>query len=61
MTSLLRAAGVVAAFAATAVVAPAQDKADLSAARFGGTIVGPTVSPSDLKGKAVVVEFWGIN
>jgi hypothetical protein len=41
--------------------AAAQTKAKLDGATFGPHISGPKVEPADLKGRVVVVEFWGIN
>ena len=29
--------------------------------RLGDTLTGPAVSPGDLKGRVVFVEFWGVN
>lgn len=51
-----------AAFVATALTAPAlaEDKPQIASARFGKSIVGPEVTVSGLKGRAVVVEFWGV-
>jgi hypothetical protein len=50
-----------AVLALAAVPAAAQTKAKLDGATFGTTISGPKVEPADLKGRVVVVEFWGIN
>ena len=52
-----------AAVAAACLAAPAaaDDKPDLSSARFGPPLLGSAVAPADLKGHPVVVEFWGVN
>ncbi len=45
---------------ATAAGSPAAD-VTLSAVRFGDAITGSKPSADSLKGKVVLVEFWGIN
>jgi hypothetical protein len=47
--------------AAIATAAPAADDVTLKSVRFGEAITGKKQSPDDLKGKVVLVEFWGIN
>jgi hypothetical protein len=35
--------------------------ATLDGVRLGDSLVGPKVTPDDLKGKVVLMEFWGIH
>lgn len=35
--------------------------AKIDGVRLGKSILGPEVSNDDLKGKVVLLEFWGIN
>jgi hypothetical protein len=49
--------------AAAAPLAAADFNMKIKAAdiEFGESVMGPKLSPDDLKGKVVLVEFWGIN
>lgn len=46
--------------AAIATAAPAED-VTLKGVRFGEAITGKKPSTDDLKGKVVLIKFWGIN
>lgn len=45
---------------AVATAAPAED-VTLKGVRFGEAITGKKPSADDLKGKVVLIKFWGIN
>jgi hypothetical protein len=49
--------------AAAAPLAAADFNMKIKAAdiEFGETVLGPKLSTDDLKGKVVLMEFWGIN
>ncbi len=47
--------------AAIATTAPAADDVTLKGVTFGEAITGKKPSTDDLKGKVVLIKFWGIN
>jgi len=40
---------------------PAQSEASVSDLKLGAHWYGPSLKTEDLKGRVVLVEFWGIN
>jgi thiol-disulfide isomerase/thioredoxin len=61
----LAAAAVVSVLAASAQSASAQDKFNmgvtLDGLKLSKQLLGPTISERDLKGRVVLVEYWGVN
>lgn len=55
-----RIAAALCAAAVVAAAAPAED-VTLKGARFGEAITGKKPAADDLKGKVVLIKFWGIN
>ena len=48
---------------APAIVGAAEFKMDIKSdgIKLGKTIVGSELTPADLKGRVVMIEFWGIH
>ena len=52
---------VVAAAPSFVLAAEATEKSTLESVSLGGHVFGPKISVDDLKGRVVLIEFWGRN